>query len=203
MCGTPEYMSPEQARGDPLDARSDLYAVGVILYQLLTGRLPFEAESPTQVVLMHLTQIPPDPSEVAPERLIPKALVDVTLKALEKENSADRFQDADAFSADLVRGLTASEDRASGGARRAARCPNCGALNPASQKFCGECGGSTTNTGMTTLPPRTAADPPPCRRARCHRVAPTEPRSRRSPCRSSRARRTWRGSRPVAPRPGR
>ena len=61
-------MSPEQGRGDPLDARSDLYAVGVILYQLLTGRLPFEAESPTQVVLMHLSKPPPDPRKVAPER---------------------------------------------------------------------------------------------------------------------------------------
>jgi serine/threonine-protein kinase len=154
VCGTPEYMSPEQARGDPLDARSDLYSMGIILYQLLTGRLPFEAESPTQVVLMHLSQTPQDPREIAPERLIPQALVDVTLKALEK-NQADRFQDADAFSADLTRSLTLGDDRASGGVKRAARCPNCGALNPVSQKFCGECGGATTSTGMATLPPRT------------------------------------------------
>src|SRR5450432_791213 len=73
VCGTPEYMSPEQGRGDPLDARSDLYAVGVIFYQLLTGRLPFEAESPTQVVLMHLTKPPTDPRQLAPEREIPQA----------------------------------------------------------------------------------------------------------------------------------
>ena len=51
----PSYMSPEQGRGDPLDARTDLYAVGVIFFQLLTGRLPFEADTPTQVVLMHLS----------------------------------------------------------------------------------------------------------------------------------------------------
>src|SRR5579884_458377 len=97
VCGTPEYMSPEQARGDPLDARSDLYAVGVILYQLLTERLPFEAESPTQVVLAHLTQPPKDPREVAPARGIPKPLVDVVLKALSKE-AKNRYQDADDFS---------------------------------------------------------------------------------------------------------
>src|SRR5580698_8561222 len=159
VCGTPEYMSPEQARGDPLDARSDLYSVGVILYQLLAGRLPFEAESPTQVVLAHLSQLPQDPREVAPDRLIPQTLVDVTLKALEK-SPADRFQDADAFAAELARALTIAEDRASGGTTtRAARCPNCGALNPATQKFCGECGGSTTGTNQMTLPPRHSVGP--------------------------------------------
>src|SRR6185436_7367555 len=85
VCGTPEYMSPEQGRGDPLDARSDLYAVGVIFYQLMTGRLPFEAESPTQVVLMHITEAPPDPRAVAPERQIPSLLADVCLMAMAKE----------------------------------------------------------------------------------------------------------------------
>jgi Protein kinase domain/AAA ATPase domain/Tetratricopeptide repeat len=160
VCGTPEYMSPEQARGDPLDARSDLYAVGVILYQLVSGRLPFEAESPTQVVLAHLTQIPTDPREVAPERMIPQALVDVTLKALEK-SPADRFQDADGFAAELSRALILSEDRASaaGAPARAARCPTCGALNPAAQKFCGECGHATTGTNLMTVPPRSSGGP--------------------------------------------
>ncbi len=160
VCGTPEYMSPEQARGDPLDARSDLYSVGVILYQLLASRLPFEAETPTQVVLAHLSQVPQDPREVAPERMIPKALVDVTLKALEK-NAVDRFQDADQFASELTRALNVAEDRASGGAalRAAARCPHCGALNPAAQKFCGECGASTTSTNLVTLPPRTSGAP--------------------------------------------
>jgi serine/threonine-protein kinase len=154
VCGTPEYMSPEQARGDPLDARSDLYSVGVILYQLLTGRLPFEAESPTQVVLAHISEPPEDPREVAPERMIPKSLVDVTLKALEKK-AADRFQDADGFAAELTRALTLAEERASGGgALRPVRCPQCGASNPSAQKFCGECGAAITATNLSTLPPR-------------------------------------------------
>jgi len=98
VCGTPEYMSPEQGRGDPLDARSDLYAVGVILFQLLTGHLPFEAESPTQVVLMHLTAAPPDPRLVAPERKIAEPIVEVLMRSLSKLPN-DRFRDADDFSA--------------------------------------------------------------------------------------------------------
>src|SRR5580698_6647371 len=101
VCGTPEYMSPEQGRGDPIDARSDLYAVGVIFYQMLTGRLPFEAESPTQVVLMHISTPPPDPRKVAPDRQIPEALVNVLLMAMAKEPE-HRFTDADEFSEALL-----------------------------------------------------------------------------------------------------
>jgi hypothetical protein len=157
VCGTPEYMSPEQARGDPLDARSDLYAVGIIFYQLLTGRLPFDAESPTQVVLAHLTQLPKDPREVAPDRRIPKPLVDVVLKCLQKDPD-DRYQDADELSAELERVLHVIEERAvTAGVEVALRCPACDALNPASQKFCGECGAATTASG----PPRPSAMPPP------------------------------------------
>jgi hypothetical protein len=153
VCGTPEYMSPEQARGDVLDARSDLYAVGVILYQLLTGKLPFEADSPTQVVLAHLTQMPRNPGDVAPERRIPKALIDVSLRILSKE-PVDRYKDSDELSAALADALAVIEDRVvRGPAAAAVRCPACNALNPESQKFCGECGAATTSTQMTTLPP--------------------------------------------------
>ncbi|HEX8792311.1 MAG TPA: protein kinase [Polyangiaceae bacterium] len=161
VCGTPEYMSPEQARGDPLDARSDLYAVGVILYQLLTGRLPFEAESPTQVVLAHLTQPPQDPRGVAPDRQIPPQLADLVLRALSKEPK-DRYQDSDEMSAALGTAI-GSVDRLSmrGPTQSAARCPNCNAMNPISQKYCGECGHAITSTQMTTVPARTSAVPPP------------------------------------------
>ena len=160
VCGTPEYMSPEQARGDPLDARSDIYAVGVILFQLLTGRLPFEAESPTQVVLAHLTQPPPDPRTVAPDRAIPPVLVEVVLKALAKDQR-ERFQDADDLSAGLARALAVIEDRSPRGTTAAGvACPTCGALNPSSQKFCGECGAATTSTQLTTLPARASVLPP-------------------------------------------
>jgi serine/threonine protein kinase len=179
VCGTPEYMSPEQARGDPLDPRSDLYAVGVILYQLVAGRLPFEAESPTQVVLAHLTDLPRDPREVAPDRMIPKQLVEVTLKALEKDPK-DRYQDADAFSADLARAISEAEDRISSSAPgKPVRCSSCGANNPASQKFCGECGAAITATQLTSLPPRGA--PPTLSQAPVPRTSRRPPEGAESP----------------------
>jgi serine/threonine protein kinase len=163
VCGTPEYMSPEQARGDTLDARSDLYAVGVILYQLLTGRLPFEADSPTQVVLAHLTQAPRDPREVAPDREIPQPLVDLVLKSLAKEQD-DRYQDADEFSAELLRVLKLVEGRMGGsGTAVALRCASCGTLNPVTQKFCGECGAPTAPAPSPSPPVRPSVQAPPLR----------------------------------------
>jgi serine/threonine-protein kinase len=145
VCGTPEYMSPEQGRGDALDARSDLYAVGVILYQLLTGHLPFEAESPTQVVLMHLSAVPPDPRKVAPDRMIGDPLIDVVYRALAKEPK-DRFRDADDFAEALATALVHIEGAASmRGVDRIStqKCSVCGAFNAPAQKFCGDCGAPT------------------------------------------------------------
>jgi serine/threonine-protein kinase len=142
VCGTPEYMSPEQGRGDPLDARSDVYSVGVMMYQLLTGRLPFEAETPTQVVLMHLSKPPPAPDKVAPDRRIPPPLIEVCLRALSKEQE-QRYADADAFSAALAEAMRAIEGGAARPVAKAAEtvtCATCGAVNAVSQKFCGECG---------------------------------------------------------------
>jgi serine/threonine-protein kinase len=97
VCGTPDYMAPEQGRGDVIDGRSDLYAVGVMLFQLLTGRLPFEAETPAQVVMMHLSIPAPDPRQVCPKRQIPANLAEVVKRALAK-NPAQRYQDAHEFS---------------------------------------------------------------------------------------------------------
>jgi serine/threonine-protein kinase len=160
VCGTPEYMSPEQARGDPLDARSDLYAVGVILYQLLTGRLPFEAESPTQVVLAHLTRPPVDPRVLAPDRKIPDPLAEIALRALSKDPK-DRYQDSDDLSAALATALAMLENRASlrQPVAGSLSCTTCGAPNPPSQKFCGECGAAMAQA--STIPGRTSGVPVP------------------------------------------
>ena len=91
VIGTPEYMSPEQARGERIDARSDLYAVGIVLYQMLSGRVPFEAATALSVVLKQVSDEPVAPSAVCPG--IEPSLEAICLKALKKK-AADRFQSA-------------------------------------------------------------------------------------------------------------
>jgi len=81
--GTPDYMSPEQLSGLELDPRSDLYAAGVVLFECLTGRLPFEAETTWALVAKHLEEEPPDPRLTSPE--VPGALAVVILKAMAKD----------------------------------------------------------------------------------------------------------------------
>lgn len=100
VCGTPEYMSPEQARGSQLDHRSDLYAVGVILYQLMTGLLPFESDSAVGFATKHLTEEPPPPTRRRPDARISPAMERLILRALSK-NPADRPASAEAFKAEL------------------------------------------------------------------------------------------------------
>jgi tRNA A-37 threonylcarbamoyl transferase component Bud32 len=96
--GTPSYMSPEQFLGGEIDQRADIYASGVMLYQLVTGRLPFVAESLSQIAIMHTQQTPVPPAEVLPE--IPEKLSAVILKAVEKK-AADRYGSAQEFKAAL------------------------------------------------------------------------------------------------------
>ncbi len=86
LIGTPEYMSPEQARGEALDARSDLYSVGVILYRLLAGRLPFDAENAIGIAVKHITETPTPPSRI--KAGVDPRLEAICLRALQKEPSA-------------------------------------------------------------------------------------------------------------------
>jgi tRNA A-37 threonylcarbamoyl transferase component Bud32 len=87
--GTLAYMSPEQALGKPLDGRSDLYSLGVILYQLATGRLPLEITSPTEAVRKHMSDQPLSPRQANPE--LPEAVAQIAARAVAKD-PADRFQ---------------------------------------------------------------------------------------------------------------
>jgi len=96
VCGTPEYMAPEQARGEPLDGRADLYATAVILYQLVTGDIPFRADSPMAIVSRHLVEAPMPPSRRRPDLRLPKIIDDIVLRGLEKEREM-RYPNAVAF----------------------------------------------------------------------------------------------------------
>ncbi|MRG97036.1 serine/threonine-protein kinase [Polyangium spumosum] len=94
--GTPRYMSPEQALGEVVDARSDLYAVGALLYQMLVGRPPFVERGAAQVMAKHVHEPPVPPCEAAPEAGIPRALSDLVVRALGKRPE-DRPASARAF----------------------------------------------------------------------------------------------------------
>ncbi|WP_189018594.1 Stk1 family PASTA domain-containing Ser/Thr kinase [Paenarthrobacter histidinolovorans] len=94
VVGTAQYLSPEQARGETVDARSDLYSAGCLLYELLTSRPPFVGDSPVSVAYQHVRETPDLPSTHNPD--ITEALDSVLVKALQK-NRTDRFQDAAAF----------------------------------------------------------------------------------------------------------
>ncbi len=94
--GTPEFMSPEQARGEKLDGRSDIYSLGIILYELLTGKLPFEASQPMEYIQKHIKERPLTLTERAPDRSFPPGLEAVLMRALAKKPE-ERFDSAADF----------------------------------------------------------------------------------------------------------
>ena len=96
--GSVHYISPEQARGSHIDARSDIYSAGVVLYEMITGRLPYEGDSPVAVAIQHINSIPLSPREIDPE--IPEALEAITMKAMASDVN-QRYLSADAMLADL------------------------------------------------------------------------------------------------------
>jgi serine/threonine-protein kinase len=102
IVGTAQYLSPEQARGTDVDQRSDLYSLGIVLYELLTGSLPFNGDTPVEIAMKHLSTIPEAPSAKRPE--VPRDLDLIVTRALAKDPD-DRYQSAEEMDADLERFL--------------------------------------------------------------------------------------------------
>jgi serine/threonine protein kinase/Flp pilus assembly protein TadD len=100
MIGTPEYMSPEQAEGTEADERADVYALGIILFEMLTGRVPFEGETPLSIALKHKTEAPPDPREINAQ--VTDDLARLILRCLEKEKG-NRYQSAQELLGDFAK----------------------------------------------------------------------------------------------------
>jgi serine/threonine-protein kinase len=103
VIGTAQYLSPEQARGERVDARSDLYSVGCLLYELLTGRPPFTGDSPVAIAYQHVREAPVPPSRVDPE--LPSWADGITLRAMEKDPDR-RYQSASEMRGDIQRALS-------------------------------------------------------------------------------------------------
>ncbi len=144
ILGTAQYLSPEQAQGHAVGARSDLYSIGIILYELLTGRVPFEAESAVTIALKQVSEAPVPPSRINP-RVTPE-LESVVLRALAKE-PRDRFADADEFIAALE--------------AAASRIPSSRAIAAAEAAAAALPAAAVTGAGGVMAPPPPVVPPPP------------------------------------------
>ena len=147
VIGTAQYLSPEQARGEKVDNRSDIYSVGCLLYELLTSQPLFKGDSPVSVAYQHVREAPVPPSQVDPE--ISPAMDAIVLKSLAKD-PRDRYQDASEFREDILRAL--------GGHQVHAALP----VEPPTQVIPSDPMTTTARRGISPVPapgPRTAVTP--------------------------------------------
>jgi eukaryotic-like serine/threonine-protein kinase len=100
IVGTAQYLSPEQARGAPVDPRSDLYSLGIVLYEMLTGHVPFTGDTPVEIAMKHLSQVPEPPSKLRHD--VPHDLDAIVMRALAKDPD-QRYESAEEMDADLAR----------------------------------------------------------------------------------------------------
>lgn len=155
VIGTAQYLSPEQARGDEVTAASDCYSVGIVLYEMLTGRVPFDAERPVAVAMKQISDPPVPPHEIV--STVPPALEAVVLHALGKRPS-ERYRSAEEFSRALL-DARAAIDGTTGGTR---------VMAPASSESTTVMAAAETADATQVVPRRTAppppSEPPPARR---------------------------------------
>jgi serine/threonine-protein kinase len=170
VCGTPEYISPEQCTGQDLDGRADVYSLGVVLYELLTGALPFEGDA-ARLFSAHCRQTPIPPRTRAPHRRIPAEMEEITMRALAKR-PGDRWQTADEMGSALEEWIAVSR---LGEAGRV--CRSCGHVNLATSRFCAVCGERAHGASIPNVP----TSPTPAPRA----LAPTAADERLFGCGSS------------------
>jgi serine/threonine-protein kinase len=171
--GTPEYMSPEQCHGAPVDARADIYALGILVYEMLTGRTPFESDNYAALAHAHIYE--PVPAPMRFNHHISPAVQSVVMKALSKE-PADRFQSAtdmaQAFEQAVAAQMPIAPRRYAAAeytpprfgvpgapSAPAVLCPRCQQANSASQQYCSRCGGALYASGYAPVQPSVAPAP--------------------------------------------
>jgi len=149
VVGTAQYLSPEQARGENVDARSDLYSTGCLLFELLTGRPPFMGDSPVSVAYQHVREEAPKPSQFASD--VPASLDAVVGKALQKDRNL-RYSTAQEFSADLQRAIGITPAPVSGSQPVGSAAWGGGAAGVAAAGIAGIAGQAESgNTGATAV----------------------------------------------------